>query len=214
MPAFLGFGEFSDAIQHGAGMQLFVLTRECDDDAKQLGERLRLDIGPTISVHNMCADAYTSPSLVFYAGGDLRPLITLRGELSSLTIADALSEAMHLASTRQSKIPDVPLNADEVAQTEQMLATEQLDQFPPFFQMARGLARDAWRASVAAAHGAPLLLSSDAAAARFEVCASCPSLRDDRCVECGCFMNIKAHLASMECPLKKWPRTNAAFNPT
>ena len=89
--------------------------------------------------------------------------------------------------------------------TEHMLASERLDHFPPFFQMARTLARDAWYTARRSAEGAPVLLPSEAAAARLHVCEACPSLRGDRCIECGCYMTIKAHLAAMHCPLGKWP---------
>lgn len=195
MPAFISFDEFSDVLGRSSGILLFVLTAECDGAARRLGRRLQRAVGQSVAVHLMCADVAASPTLVFYEGGDSRPLFTREGPASVRSVADDLVEATRRASSRPS--------AEE--ETEHMLATERLDHFPPFFQMARTLARDAWHAARRSAEGAPLLLPSEAAAARLHVCASCPSLHGDRCVECGCYMTIKAHLAAMHCPLGKWP---------
>jgi hypothetical protein len=154
----------------------------------------------------MCAAVSPSPTLVFYEGGDTRPLLTREGRASLRTLRADLAEAVRRAGTRPSAEDEAREREETVAQqTEQMLASEQLDDFPPFFRMARTLARDAWHAARRSAEGAPLLLKSQAAAARLAVCETCASLRDGRCVECGCYMTIKAHLASMNCPLGKWP---------
>lgn len=39
---------------------------------------------------------------------------------------------------------------------------------------------------------------------RIEVCNGCDSRQDNRCLECGCFLDKKAWWASEECPRKKW----------
>ena len=39
---------------------------------------------------------------------------------------------------------------------------------------------------------------------RLEMCRGCDKLQDDRCIECGCFVKIKAKWASESCPLGKW----------
>jgi len=44
------------------------------------------------------------------------------------------------------------------------------------------------------------------AAARLDICKSCPELftLTNSCKQCGCFMNIKVRIYSAECPLGKW----------
>jgi hypothetical protein len=205
-PTFISFDEFSTIINVGSGVVLFVLTAECDDSARILGRRCEQALGKSAAVHLMCAAASPSPTFVFYEGGDTRPLLTREGWLSSEALAEDLAEAMRRAATRPSASEEAREQEEATAkQTEHMLASEQLDHFPPFFQMARSLARDAWHAARQTAGGAPLLLQSQAAAARLAVCETCASLRGDRCVECGCFMTVKAHIASVHCPLGKWP---------
>ena len=50
--------------------------------------------------------------------------------------------------------------------------------------------------------------SDDEYKRRLEICNECESNRNDRCVECGCFVSIKAKWASEECPLRKWMKFN------
>lgn len=206
MPAFLSFDEFSDVVSRGSGVLLFVITAECDGAARRLGLQLRRIVGPSAAVHLMCADVTTSPTLVFYEGGDARPLLTREGPESVRLVSDDLAEAVRRAASRPTAAEEAEQLEDAAQQTERMLASERLGHFPPFFRMARTLARDAWYAARRTAEGAPLLLPSDAAAARLQVCQACPSLDGDRCVECGCYVTVKAHLTAMRCPLEKWPK--------
>lgn len=42
---------------------------------------------------------------------------------------------------------------------------------------------------------------------RLAICGECPKLSGKgnfRCLECGCYMKVKAKLRSQKCPLKKW----------
>ncbi len=39
---------------------------------------------------------------------------------------------------------------------------------------------------------------------RMNICKGCDRLQNDRCLECGCFVEVKARWSSEECPLKKW----------
>ena len=39
---------------------------------------------------------------------------------------------------------------------------------------------------------------------RWDLCSGCEFLKDDKCLKCGCFMNVKAHWAHAECPIGKW----------
>ena len=52
---------------------------------------------------------------------------------------------------------------------------------------------------------------------RWDICRQCPHLKydetnpdtdrkDGRCTECGCFMNVKCHYATAECPIGKWKK--------
>lgn len=209
MPEFISFAEFSDILGRSSGILLVVLTAECGAAARRLGRRLQRAVGESAALHLMCADVTASPTLVFYEGGDQRPLLTREGPASVSTVSEDLAEAARRAASRPSTAEEAKQHAEAAAaRTEHMLASERLDRFPPFFQMARTLARDAWHAARRAGEGSPLLLPSEAAAARLHVCETCPSLRGDRCVECGCYMTIKAHLAAMTCPLGKWPASH------
>lgn len=40
---------------------------------------------------------------------------------------------------------------------------------------------------------------------RLKVCLTCPRLSKlKRCLECGCFVNLKTRLTTEKCPLVKW----------
>jgi hypothetical protein len=39
---------------------------------------------------------------------------------------------------------------------------------------------------------------------RLEICGGCESYDEGRCRKCGCFMSLKARLASSRCPVGKW----------
>lgn len=58
------------------------------------------------------------------------------------------------------------------------------------------------------ANGEDLTVSSDVFDARMQVCKACPSFKRDteQCGECLCFLQAKARLAGMKCPLGKWPQ--------
>jgi hypothetical protein len=40
---------------------------------------------------------------------------------------------------------------------------------------------------------------------RLQVCAACSQRDDNWCLECGCFLPIKAKGRAWQCPLDKWP---------
>lgn len=205
LPSFISFDEFTGLVTRGSGILLIVITDECDDAAQLAGSALQRRVGASATVHLMCANVSVSPTLVYYEGGDARVVLRREGTEAVQTVLEDLEHAARLVASRLSAAEEAARDAAHVEHTERMLASERLDHFPPFFRMARTLARDAWHAARSTAEGAPLLLDSDAAAARLQVCRTCPSLRGDRCVECGCYMMIKAHVASTTCPLDKWP---------
>ena len=47
---------------------------------------------------------------------------------------------------------------------------------------------------------APAILKDE----RRRICQTCPSRRNNRCLECGCFINAKTNLFNSNCPLNKW----------
>jgi len=42
---------------------------------------------------------------------------------------------------------------------------------------------------------------------RLQTCAACLRREDNWCLECGCFLPIKAKGRAWRCPLDKWPAT-------
>lgn len=51
-----------------------------------------------------------------------------------------------------------------------------------------------------------LALPEDEVKQRIDICNGCEFLKNTRCRACGCFIEVKAALASEYCPKKKWPR--------
>lgn len=49
-------------------------------------------------------------------------------------------------------------------------------------------------------------LHTDKAKRRYEMCLSCNhfSLIDKKCLECGCFMQLKVMMPTAQCPKRKW----------
>jgi hypothetical protein len=39
---------------------------------------------------------------------------------------------------------------------------------------------------------------------RLELCSSCEYLINNRCLKCGCFVEVKTRLATSKCPISKW----------
>ena len=104
---------------------------------------------------------------------------------------------------------------DCIDKTEQMLAEEK--KLPTASQMVRSLATDHWRSLKAFIKGKQVIVPQEIADERWEICKRCEYLLydetnpdtnkiDGRCTECGCFMNIKTHYATAECPIGKWPQ--------
>ena len=102
-----------------------------------------------------------------------------------------------------------------IEETEEMLDTEQ--KLPPASQMVRNIATDHWRSLKAFIKGKQVIVPQDIAESRWEICKQCPHLlydetnpdtnkKDGRCTECGCFMNVKTHYATAECPIDKWEK--------
>ena len=101
--------------------------------------------------------------------------------------------------------------------TEKMLEKE--NKLPPASLMVRNIAVDHWKSLKAFLKGKHVIVPQEVAEERWEICKQCPHLLydetnpdtnkvDGRCTECGCFMNVKTHYATAECPIGKWKKFN------
>ena len=104
---------------------------------------------------------------------------------------------------------------DCIKETEEMLAKEK--KLPPASQQIRDLAVTHWKSLGAWIRGSQTITTTEEAERRWEICKQCPQLlydevnpdtdkKDGRCTECGCFMNVKCHYATAECPIGKWKK--------
>jgi len=102
-----------------------------------------------------------------------------------------------------------------IEETEEMLVGEQ--KLPPASQMIRNLAVDHWRSLKSWLKGSQVITTQKEAERRWNICLKCPNLKydetnpdtnkkDGRCSHCACFMNVKVHYASAECPVGKWKK--------
>ena len=100
-----------------------------------------------------------------------------------------------------------------IEETKQMLDKE--NKLPPASQMVRDIATTHWKSLKAFIKGKQVIVPQEVAEERWEICKQCPKLlydetnpdtnkKDGRCTECGCFMNVKCHYATAECPIGKW----------
>ena len=106
----------------------------------------------------------------------------------------------------QAKYPDETLRSIE--STEKMFKEEQLSEYPSNFAMFRNFAKDFYKSAKQVARNLPVLLPADVAFERMKVCQGCDRFNAEalRCMECGCSMELKTHLAVSDCPLGKWAK--------
>ena len=66
------------------------------------------------------------------------------------------------------------------------------------------------RVAVAAATGSKVFVGEKLTAQRLEQCHRCPFYlpKTKQCAECGCFVQVKAKLATEKCPDNRWPLTS------
>ena len=117
-------------------------------------------------------------------------------------------------------VPTVDREATEkelkcIQETEEMLREE--NKLPPASQMVRDIATTHWRSLKSWLKGSQVITTQEEAERRWEICKQCPKLlydetnpdtnkKDGRCTKCGCFMNVKTHYATAECPIDKWKK--------
>ena len=100
-----------------------------------------------------------------------------------------------------------------IEETEEMLKEEK--KLPPASQMIRNIATDHWKSLKSWIKGSQVIAPQEIAQRRWDICKGCDKLlydetnpdtnkKDGRCTHCGCFMNVKVHYATAECPIGKW----------
>jgi hypothetical protein len=72
---------------------------------------------------------------------------------------------------------------------------------PNIVSQMSNLAKDLHRVVLS---GEPIVASEETIKARMDICNACEFYKNSRCAKCGCFMEVKAKLRSLECPIGKW----------
>ena len=102
-----------------------------------------------------------------------------------------------------------------IDKTEEMLTKEQ--KLPPASQQIRDIATIHWKSLKSWLKGSQTITTQEEAERRWEICKGCKFLlydqtnpdtnkKDGRCSHCACFMNVKVHYATAECPIGKWEK--------
>jgi hypothetical protein len=52
--------------------------------------------------------------------------------------------------------------------------------------------------------GGAKVCASDIILKRLDECGRCEHFKDSKCGRCGCYMSIKAKMATSKCPIGKW----------
>jgi len=76
---------------------------------------------------------------------------------------------------------------------------------PSKLQMAKNVIKSAAKNVKSIVDGNDLQVNQTDFEIRLGICSDCELFVDERCAECGCFLNIKAKLFAEECPLGMWP---------
>ena len=53
-------------------------------------------------------------------------------------------------------------------------------------------------------NGGPIVAPPETIKVRMDTCSACEFYKNSRCAKCGCFMEVKVKLLSLECPIGKW----------
>lgn len=76
---------------------------------------------------------------------------------------------------------------------------------PGMLEMAKNLMNDSAKIAANALSGNATLVEDFVRVNRLSICGGCPRFTSEgRCLECGCFMKIKAAFVTSKCPLEKW----------
>lgn len=79
-------------------------------------------------------------------------------------------------------------------------------ELPPLKEMAKGFLGTAKDVLLGAFQGEDVLVTEEVYNARMNICKGCEFFRhsDNRCSQCGCFMEAKTRFKSTHCPIHKW----------
>jgi hypothetical protein len=75
-----------------------------------------------------------------------------------------------------------------------------MNHFPSLPEMVKNLAKDILDHVLSGCKQIPL----EDYKKRLGICNGCEFLKGGRCEKCGCWMNIKARMESVKCPIGKW----------
>ena len=93
----------------------------------------------------------------------------------------------------------------DMENAERLFAEDEKKEFPSRFQMARNLAKDLWNVAKAKKKKLPIIVPSEVAQERYEICQECEHITsEDQCSKCGCYMTAKVNFAPIGCPIKMW----------
>jgi len=90
--------------------------------------------------------------------------------------------------------------------------TKEDQNYPSLIEQGKNLAKFSWKLikylqeSTDGEENKNLIVSEKLYNERIEICKSCPKFdkNQDRCIECGCYLPVKAKFIIDDCPLNKW----------
>lgn len=96
-----------------------------------------------------------------------------------------------------------------------------MSEFPSFQEQIQNFVEATTKATQEAMSGGDIFVSTEVQKQRLLICSVCDQLDSAtaRCIECGCFVQIKSKVTTEECPLGKWgedyvdPSAPRAANP-
>jgi len=85
------------------------------------------------------------------------------------------------------------------------------EQFPSINEQGKNLAKFTFEVvknviDISPSNNTRLILSEEEQKQRLDVCKKCEyySVRQNRCRQCGCYMNAKVKFTASQCPIQKW----------
>jgi len=89
-------------------------------------------------------------------------------------------------------------------------------EYPSLFQQGKNLAQFSWDLInyIQKNQSAVLFVSDEVYRERINICHACDRFdeKENRCYECGCFIQSKAKVVLDSCPLKKWEADTENWN--
>ena len=100
--------------------------------------------------------------------------------------------------------------AEEIGRKWGITLRSDVPELPSLTRQALNFTGAILRVGKALATGEAIKVSDSMREERLEICRACPSIRNDRCSHCGCFLDgpilDKASLATEQCPAGRWPQ--------